>query len=141
MTRRLPKVAFEPDEKLWRHLAHGDLEKDDLGVVTIKTQRLRLQISVSRGSECAPDGPEHPPGVPESFNGLATIMAADARTKVGAVTSTCVDEPHDNYPPHALIVFFTDVDPATYSTEDEEAVRQILVSRFAIVRLPTKVKK
>ena len=139
MSRRDCDPCFTPGEKLYRTISLEMVNKADNSV---KGTKLRLQVSVARGSLCDPAGAKHPEA-PDRINGVAEITVEAARSvKTDLLHAVCVDEPTPEFAPHALIAVATDALPGQLAPEEVERWRATLGQAFRVVpgRAPTKVR-
>lgn len=120
---------FDLHEAIWRRI-----EKRHVFAKThkVKSNALRLQVSVVRQRhglrEAVTDG---------KFNGIAETTAHEAATvAMGEARFTCIDDPTEEQPGHALIALV--VEPGKTATQaDLNAVREQLALQFRVVQFPT----
>ncbi len=129
--RRESRLAFAPDEKLFRTFS-----RDQIRGGRVKYTALRLQISVWRGSHCTLTGVSAPDDYPQ-FNGVASIDVLEARNAGReAITTAVVDEPTTKNQAHSLIALVTNASPGTPLKTAADEVRNTIASKMVVVRLP-----
>jgi hypothetical protein len=122
-------VQFDANEKLWRRVEAKAVFADG----RLKPSALRLQVSVIR--ERHGDVNTVPRG---KWNGVFEIAAQQVVAGSGSIVAvSCVDDPNDEEPGHALLAFNC-APGAAVSGEDIEARRVILANNFVVVQPPTK---
>jgi hypothetical protein len=127
------RLAFDPDEELYRTFA-----KDQLRRGKIKASALRPQFSVHRSKfvSSAADvqvDPDH-----SKFNGVAKITVREVRAIAGThLALHCVDDPTREQPSHALITVSTAKPFGTPLDADFEQVRAALAGAMTVVKAAT----
>ena len=122
-------VQFAANEKLWRRVAAKAVFADG----RLKPSALRLQVSVVR--ERHGEVSTVPRG---KWNGVYETTAQNVVAGDGSIIAvSCVDDPNDEEPGHALLAF--NCDPgAAVRDEEIEARRAILAGKFFVLQSPSK---
>ena len=128
MTKRLPDLTFDTNERIWRRVGKSDLR----GGGAVKGNSLRLQISVIRerygARESVPEGKRN--GVAETEASDMTGICKDA------IRVVCVDDPTETEPGHALVALV--VSPGDLASQDcINAAREMIAGKFRLVVVPT----
>jgi hypothetical protein len=128
--RRSVDVQFDSSEKLWRGVELKGVHPDG----SLKPSALRLQVSVVRERHGQAEAVRR-----GKFNGVYEVTAARAVASGGnAVAVTCIDDPLDEQPGHALLAFSCHPGE-TITEQDIAARRQELANGFVQLIRPTKI--
>lgn len=128
------ELRFAATEVLFRQVAHYQIRNN-----CIKPSALRLQISVARSKyESATEVQERARRKAPLYDGVMQIDVQQIRQcGHGHVQVSCIDDPTEQIPSHALIAMWTEASPDHTIDEDLEYVR-VLLAREMRLKLPPR---
>jgi hypothetical protein len=122
-------VQFDANEKLWRRVEAKSVFADG----RLKPSALRLQVSVVRERHGDVNSVRH-----GKWNGVYEVTAQNVVAGDDSIIDvSCVDDPNEQEPGHALLAFNC-VPGAVVNGEEVEARRVILANNFTVLQAPIK---